>query len=416
VRILVFGHVSDTGFGVVTERLSERFIGAGHDVRVIAVNHRGEPIRGPLAGRVWPAAIAGQPYGGNVSSGAIDGSFWTSLDRADDWQPERVLVIADMSGLYGHLPPGGINGAWKSVPVFHYCPIEGDNLPLGWREVWKHFVPVAMSDYGARVIGDFIGQPVSRIYHGVDTEHFRPVTMNEPIRYDRYSFRTKEDCKAAFNIKPDRLIVLRTDRNVERKFYDRLFTAMIPVFDAVPQVDLMIHCRPVDEGRSLWDEIGRLHPRYHNRVMLTNAHDTWRGLPVEGLAALLNAADLYVSTTGGEGFGLTLAESLACEVPVVVTDWAAEREVVGPGGVLVPPLRDAYGEPVRYHSTYGMDWAVPDPRGFVKPIVDLLTHPSRRRALGRAGRHHVTRSFSWDEAAAAFLTLFEDASVADLAA
>jgi glycosyltransferase involved in cell wall biosynthesis len=150
--------------------------------------------------------------------------------------------------------------------------------------------------------------------------------------------------------------------------------------------------------------------------MLTNAHDTWRGLPVEGLAALLNAADLYVSTTGGEGFGLTLAESLACEVPVVVTDWAAEREVVGPGGVLVPPLRDAYGEPVRYHSSYGMDWAVPDPRGFVKPIVDLLTHPSRRRALGRAGRHHVRRSFSWDEAAAAFLTLFEDASVADLAA
>jgi hypothetical protein len=155
VRILVFGHVSDTGFGVVTERLSERFIGAGHDVRVIAVNHRGEPIRGPLAGRVWPAAIAGQPYGGNVSSGAIDGSFWTSLDRADDWQPERVLVIADMSGLYGHLPPGGINAAWKSVPVFHYCPIEGDNLPLGWREVWKHFTPVAMSDYGARVIGEF---------------------------------------------------------------------------------------------------------------------------------------------------------------------------------------------------------------------------------------------------------------------
>jgi hypothetical protein len=27
LRILVFGHVSDTGFGVVTERLSERFIG-----------------------------------------------------------------------------------------------------------------------------------------------------------------------------------------------------------------------------------------------------------------------------------------------------------------------------------------------------------------------------------------------------
>jgi glycosyltransferase involved in cell wall biosynthesis len=125
------------------------------------------------------------------------------------------------------------------------------------------------------------------------------------------------------------------------------------------------------------------------------------------MVALMNAADLYVSTTGGEGFGLNLAESLACEVPVVVTDWAADAEVVGPGGILVPPLTDSYGEPVRFHSTYGMDWAVPDPRGFVEPVLNLLAKPSKRRELGALGRSHVAR-FSWDTAAAEFLTLLED--------
>ena len=36
-----------------------------------------------------------------------------------------------------------------------------------------------------------------------------------------------------------------------------------------------------------------------------------------------------------EGFGLCLAESLACGVPVVATGWAAEREVVGDGPTYV---------------------------------------------------------------------------------
>jgi glycosyltransferase involved in cell wall biosynthesis len=62
-----------------------------------------------------------------------------------------------------------------------------------------------------------------------------------------------------------------------------------------------------------------------------------------------------------------------------------------------------------------MDWAVPDPRGFVEPIVRLLAKPAQRRALGAEGRRHVMRSFNWDTAASQFLTIFEarvDAAIA----
>jgi glycosyltransferase involved in cell wall biosynthesis len=60
-----------------------------------------------------------------------------------------------------------------------------------------------------------------------------------------------------------------------------------------------------------------------------------------------------------------------------------------------------------------MDWAVPDPRGFVGPVKELIKRPSRRRSLGAAGRAHVIASFSWDAAAADFLTLFEGQANAD---
>lgn len=408
MNLLLIGHHSHTGFGVVTEALATRFLAAGHDVRILAMNHRGEPVRGPLAGRVWPLNTLGQYFAGNIPAAAMDGSLWTQLETGDDWKPDSVLVIADMSGLLGYIDKITPDSPWLKLPVYHYCPIEGDNLPLAWREVWKLFQPVAMSKYGGKVIGDLIGRPVPILYHGVDTERFHPASVGDPIRWDGKRLSNKAACKAAFGLDPNRNIILRSDRHVERKFYDRFVTAMVAVADASPQTDILIHCRPIDEGMDLYAELVRVPERLQAQFKLTNAHDTFRGLPTEGLVALINAADLYVSTTGGEGFGLNLAESLACEVPVVVTDWAAEGEVVAEGGILVPPLHDAYGDPVRYHSKYGMDWAVPDPKGFVEPVLSLLNRPARRRALGAAGRSHVQRSFSWDACASDFLTLFEE--------
>ena len=415
MKLLVYGHWSHTGFGVVTEALASRFLAAGVDVRVIAVNHRGEPIPDPIGQRIWPSTFHGDSHGGNFSNAAIDGSFWKQF--GEEWKPDAVLVIADVSGLMGHIGPKGVTPTWKSVPVFHYCPIEGDNLSIGWRGLWNDVHPVAMSRYGADIIEQHIGRPVPMIYHGVDTVAYHPVSFANPIRFDGSTLTTREACKAKFGIPADRKVILRSDRLVERKFYDVFFRALPPILDAVPEADVVVHCSPVDGGLSMYEEIGRMSPEYLPRLRLTNAHSTFRGLPVEGMAALMNAADVYLSTTGGEGFGLNLAEAMACETPVVVTDWAADREVVGPGGYVVPPLIDQYGEPVRYHSiSYGMDWAVPDPRAFVAPTVELLTRKSRRQEMGRAGRKHVTESFSWDEAAASFLGLFTEALAQDRAA
>jgi len=411
VRLLVLGHWSHTGFGVVTKELGERLVALGVDVRVLAVNHRGEPVKGPMGGRVWPAALFGNSHGANISSAAITGDLWRKLDREDAWKPDLVLAIADVSGLIAHMG-GHIDQlpAWQSVPVFHYCPIEGDNLSVGWRTLWAKIRPVAMSRYGQQVMTQHIGRPVPMVYHGVDTAAFRPLAFNDSVTVGGHTIRTKEDAKRAFGLDPNRLLILRTDRNAVRKFYYRMMEALPAIFTAVPEADVLLHCSAVDnDGMNLWEEIARLPQEFHERIRFTNQHDTYTGLSQDGLVALMNAADIYMSTTGGEGFGLTLAESLACEVPVVVTNWAADAEVVGPGGVLVPPLTDNRGNPVRYHSTYGMDWALPDAEGFVGPVVDLLTHTAKRRTLGRLGRQHVIRSFSWDTAAAQFVSLFSEA-------
>lgn len=412
MRLLVFGHYSHTGFGTVTVELATRFLAAGVDVRILAVNHRGEPVRGPLQGRVWPAQMMGEAFGGNISAQAITGQLWRDLD-GEDWKPDAVLAIADVSGFLDHMGPGTEQrlAAWKSLPVFHYVPIEGDNLNPLWRGLWNDIAqPVAMSDYGQRVISEHIGRQVPRIYHGVDTDMFRQVSFAEPAITGGKRLTSRDQCKEFFGL-AGKKVLLRADRNATRKFYYRLVQAFAEIAPRDPDVVLVLHCQPNEPGGiDITGETARLPIEIQRRVLFTGMHDTWRGLDHEGLVALYNAADIYVSTTGGEGFGLTLAESLACETPVVVTDWAAEREVVGPGGVLVPPLTDKYGEPVRFHSSYGMDWAIPDAKGFVQPVLDLLAKPSRRRALGQEGRRHVQRSFNWDAATEAFLLLLEAAN------
>ena len=418
MRLLLFSHWSHTGFGTVTAELGGRHVGLGVDLRVLAVNHPGEPIRGPLAGRVWPASMRGDNFAGNISAEAIDGTLWPALDPDDEWKPDAVLVVSDVSGLLSHmgrLTPERLT-VWKDAAVYHYVPIEGDNLPPLWRNLWQLVEPVAMSDYGSRIIGEHIGRSVSRIYHGVDTDAFYPVSPGRPIRYNGNTLRTKEDCKVLFQRDPERKVLLRADRNAQRKFYPALFQAFVHIARADPDVDLILHCVPQDpgaDGPDLIQEQLRMPEDVRDRVFWTGAHDTFTGLSREGLNALYNAADVYISTTGGEGFGLTLAESLAAGTPVIVNDWAADAETVGDGGILIPPLHDTYGEPVRFHhQTYGMDFGVPDVRGFVQPTLDLLANKRARRDLGQAGRLHVKRSFSWDACAAQFVDLFSQASEA----
>lgn len=51
----------------------------------------------------------------------------------------------------------------------------------------------------------------------------------------------------------------------------------------------------------------------------------------------MSAADIFVLSSAWEGFGLVVAEAMACQRVVVATDCGGVKEVVGECGILVPP-------------------------------------------------------------------------------
>jgi glycosyltransferase involved in cell wall biosynthesis len=109
-------------------------------------------------------------------------------------------------------------------------------------------------------------------------------------------------------------------------------------------------------------------------------------VPDEDLAAYYSMADLFVMPSLLEGFGLPIAEALACGTPVVTTSAGACAEVAGPGGLVVPPM---------------------DAKALAVAIASLLQQPERRRAMAQLGQVWARRNLSAEAMVQGHLEVYE---------
>ena len=105
------------------------------------------------------------------------------------------------------------------------------------------------------------------------------------------------------------------------------------------------------------------------------------------LADWYRRAQILLSPSLYEGFGLPAAEAMASGTPVIATDAGALPEVVADGetGIIVPAT---------------------DPGALADEIVELLANPERGRELGSAGRARVLDRFTWRHHARACEALY----------
>lgn len=425
MNIGMISDLAQTGFGRVGRELGRRFIEAGHDIRVIAINFAGREgevartiaggrrVKGEDLARAWdavgedpvlsraiPAGINGDGMGHDLTEPLVAGQL------VRDWRPDVMLLIADPVAAMYRLASDG--GALGSLPTFNYVPIEGRDLSSFYRAIWERVGPVAMSRFGKTELDKLLGRlDVPYIPHGISPSFYRITPERPATTPDGEEVTSRADAKGVFGLQ-DRTVILRTDRYVERKAYPEFFEVVRRVVSERPEVVFVIHCSPVDEGGVManlladlpgasFDGKGRW---THSQVILTRAHDTFRGLSDAELNILINAADVVASTSRSEGFGLTLAEAAACGVPVVATRFGAIGEAVGPGGLLVEPSAIV-------PTHHGHWWSQPDIDGITDAVMALIEDRKLREDLGSKGEAYVAR-FDWDAAALAFIRLMED--------
>ncbi len=109
----------------------------------------------------------------------------------------------------------------------------------------------------------------------------------------------------------------------------------------------------------------------------------------EELVREYSRAEIAVTASVYEGFGLPAAEAMACEVPVIATHTGALPEVVKDGetGILVPPG---------------------DPFALARAIKLLQADEHLRHRMGSEGRRRVEQCFSWELAAKQTLDVYEE--------
>lgn len=411
MKILWLGDLAATGFGTVTWDTVREMLKLGEDVRMVSQNDFDnlpvEYATRTLDARSLELAEEDDPHGRfqptsalrKLLSGHGEGLSLANGDPWGNWKPDAVFLLGDFYGMRLMAEP--FLEEFAKVPTFHYVPIEGHDLPPSWNEVWKVIKPIAMSKFGQDEIEKVTGVRPPLVYHGVNTDAFWPVSTTHPIILNdvddqgkdrKVVLSSKAACKTYLLGSPLPTFIFRADRNMPRKGYPSLFRALAPVMAERPMTLLGVHARRWDQGGFLDDSVSKF-PDVAKRIFMPD----FGSVPREILHVMYNAADLYVSTSA-EGFGLTIAEAVACGVPAVGLDYSAVPEVIGPAGVTVPVGRYLDNE-------YAHHWALPDESAFGRAVAYLLDHPHRRQELGRQGPAHVEKNFRWDVAAERFVAI-----------
>lgn len=114
-------------------------------------------------------------------------------------------------------------------------------------------------------------------------------------------------------------------------------------------------------------------------------------VPHSKVPAMLERLDIYVALSRSESFGVAILEAGACGKPVVVSD------ADGPAEVTI-------------HETTGLIVKKDDPIAAAKAISKLVRNADLRIAMGRAGRAHVLKNYSWKRSVDLMLQAYEEVS------
>lgn len=201
------------------------------------------------------------------------------------------------------------------------------------------------------------------IYNGINVRDF---VFNETDR-DRI--------RAELSVGGSTPLIIAVGRLWEAKDYPNLLKAMAGLARRSVEFRLAI----VGDGplRGELEALAQFLDIAHQVDFLGVRHD---------VPALMSACDVFVLSSAWEGFGLVVAEAMACERVVVATDSGGVKEVVGEAGYLVKSR---------------------DSEALSSAIAQALRMSNaERKAMGEAARKRVIEKFSLSATADRYLAVY----------
>jgi glycosyltransferase involved in cell wall biosynthesis len=345
--LLVVTGMSMGGAEKVVADLADAFVAGGDEVRLVY-------LKGPLQVRPQRPEVQLVCLGMDSMKGVLAGisSFWKLLR---EFRPDIVhshmyhaTMLARLMRLLVRFP--------------HMISTSHSALDGGRARVVAYRLTDWLTDISTNVsceaVDAFVASgavPADRmiaIHNGIDVDKFRASPV---ARADiRRTFAVADDCR----------LFVAAGRLGWSKDYPNMFNALVRL--------------PKDlDYKLLIAGGGQLRPQLEKQVHDLGLSSRVHFLGIrDDIAELMAAADVFVLSSVGEGFGLVVAEAMACECVVVATDSGGVREVLGDPGFLVPSQ---------------------DPDALAAAIMAAVSL-SRTEAieLGKAARRRVVETYSFE--------------------
>lgn len=319
-----------TGYGGQTSEIVPRLKAAGHDVAIQA-NY------GLSGSTIEWNGIPVMPQG-------IDG-------YSNDLTPFQIAqwIGKDGNGLGITLFDVWVYKApqWDEVPLLSWTPV--DHGPLPPDEVRSFFDrpgrkwALAMSRSGEKSLLDS-GLHRDRVFYA-------PHSFNASVFYPGAS-----TMRSKMSIPDDAHLTMINAANKGntpiRKCFPEMLLAWATFANRHPDAYLYLHTEVL--GMAGGVRIERLLERFKaplDRVRLVPQYELRMGIASSVMGDLYRAADVLLSTSRGEGFGLGVLEAQATGIPAIATNWTAQPELVGSGWLVEGELE--------WDEFQGSFWKVP---------------------------------------------------------
>jgi len=308
IAILTDSPFLPTGYSNAAKQLVQHLCKLGHEVHWLAHAYTGVTLDFVRFedGTEFSCKIHGQNMG--------DMYFNQSLAiKLKELNIERFIILLDTFMLY----PWYLNVDTSPAKTYFWYPSDGGaGLPKGCDAILKKMdVSVGMAKFAQKQVAD---------YHGIKAEYI-PLGL-DPKRFYKLSDQDRNELRAK-NGFADKFVIGVVARNQPRKALDRTIKSMRLIADQIPEAVLFLHLDPKDPAAP-W-QIHELVKRYNleNRVVYSGMQ-AFKGLGWDKMNGIYNMMDCFLLTTTGEGFGIPIIEAMACEVPVVATDYTTTPELV----------------------------------------------------------------------------------------
>ena len=324
--LIVSDLVVPTGFSRVSHSIFGNLVD-DFELEGLGINYRGDPHKYNFP--IYPAStMSGNIYGIDrlvqfITENRFDFIFFLN----DAWVISYYLAAIKQANLE------------KLPKIIVYFPVDSEHHDEDW---YKDFdlvhTAVTYTTFAKNVLKESVPElNVKVLPHGIDKKIFYRKYPNRALaKTSTFKNSLRQLGKAE-----ELWVALSANRNQPRKRLDITMKGFAEFAkDKPPFVKLYMHCGVKDASIDIIKMARRL--GIEERLIITSLVSGVQKVSEEKLNDLYNASDVGITTSMGEGWGLTSIEHAMTYAPQIVPNHSACKEIFEDVGVVTPVSEDAF--------------------------------------------------------------------------